>query len=304
MLTRLLHACGLFLGPKNALMPPQADNPDGFWEHLGFVALNDELLNALGGAWDLPPKTDENLTHAELDSLRMKARLLIEGFDSAHLWGWKDPRNSLTLPFWQDLLPALKTLVIVRNPLEVAYSMRERNGTSYAFGLRLWEIYNRRLMETAGEHERLVTHYDLFFENAAKELRRIAKFIELPDAKIRSAAKLVATQRRHTHFTIDQLIDARVSGEVIEVYRALIAEASAGARKGGRKASQAAKQNETDLLPGAVNRLNASVPDRFAQIERLYSELLAQAEARQKSEIKNLNAHLAQTKTRHKTKVQ
>ena len=44
MLTRLLHACGLYLGPKDALMPPQADNPDGFWEHLGFVALNDELL--------------------------------------------------------------------------------------------------------------------------------------------------------------------------------------------------------------------------------------------------------------------
>jgi hypothetical protein len=45
MLTRLLHRCGLFLSPKNALMPPRADNPDGFWEHLGFVALNDELLS-------------------------------------------------------------------------------------------------------------------------------------------------------------------------------------------------------------------------------------------------------------------
>ena len=56
MMTRLLHACGLYLGPKEALMPPQTDNPDGFWEHLGFVALNDELLDALGGAWDLPPK--------------------------------------------------------------------------------------------------------------------------------------------------------------------------------------------------------------------------------------------------------
>ena len=32
MLARLLHACGLYLGPKDALMPPQADNPDGFWE--------------------------------------------------------------------------------------------------------------------------------------------------------------------------------------------------------------------------------------------------------------------------------
>ena len=105
----------------------------------------------------------------------MKARLLIERFNSAGLWGWKDPRNSLTLPFWQNLLPGMKTLIMVRNPLEVAYSMKERNGTSYAFGLRLWEIYNRRLIEATNGHDRLITHYDLFFENAETELRRIAQ---------------------------------------------------------------------------------------------------------------------------------
>ncbi len=149
MLAKLLHNCGLYLGPENQLMPAQADNPDGFWEHLGFVALNDELLNKLGGAWDLPPNPNETFEHPRLDPLRMKARLLIEGFASAGAWGWKDPRNSLTLPFWQGLLPKLKTVIIVRNPLEVAYSMRERNGTSYSFGLRLWEIYNRRVIETA-----------------------------------------------------------------------------------------------------------------------------------------------------------
>ena len=41
-------------------MPPQADNPEGFWEHLGFVAVNDEVLGELGGAWDLPPKPNED----------------------------------------------------------------------------------------------------------------------------------------------------------------------------------------------------------------------------------------------------
>jgi len=78
MLAKLLHNCGLYLGPENQLMPAQADNPDGFWEHLGFVALNDKLLNELGGAWDLPPKPNENFKHPRLDPLRMKARLLIE----------------------------------------------------------------------------------------------------------------------------------------------------------------------------------------------------------------------------------
>src|SRR5438477_2371454 len=305
MLTRLLHGCGLYLGPKDALMPPQADNPDGFWEHLGFVALNDELLDGLGGAWDLPPKTNENLSDERLDPLRMKARLLIEGFDSSTIWGWKDPRNSLTLSFWQDLLPGLKTLIIVRNPLEVAYSTRERNGTSYAFGLRLWEIYNRRLIEAADTGDRLFTHYDLFFENAKKELRRIANFVGLPPAKISSAAELVATKRRHTHFTVDQLIDARVSGDVIELYRALIAETSARRRKPSvAKPGRRVESTESDILPGSVSRLDAFIHDRFAQIEHLYSDLLAQTEARHKAEMEKLSAHLAHREELHKAQVE
>ena len=310
MLAKLLHNCGLYLGPENQLMPAQADNPDGFWEHLGFVALNDEVLNKLGGAWDLPPKPNENFKHPRLNPLRMKARLLIEGFASASAWGWKDPRNSLTLPFWQGLLPKLKTVIIVRNPLEVAYSMRERNGTSYSFGLRLWEIYNRRVIETASRQERFVTHYDLFFEDAASELRRIARFVGLPDADVTNAAALVTTQRRHIHFTIEQLIDARVSAEVIELYRALAAEAgqvaSASARKGkkGRiaKAQQTARSGETDLLHGAVNRLNAFVPEDNAEIQQL-RERLAQTQARHKTEIEELSAHLARTEVRHKIEI-
>jgi O-antigen biosynthesis protein len=269
MLTRLLHACGLYLGPESALMPPQADNPEGFWEHLGFVAVNDELLNELGGAWDLPPKAQENFSDPRLDPLRMKARLLIEGFDSASFWGWKDPRNSLTVPFWQDVLPGLKTLIIVRNPLEAAHSMRERNGTSYSFGLRLWEIYNRRVIEAANAQERLITHYDSFFDDPETELRRIADFIGLPDVKVANAAALVTRQKRHTRFSIDDLVEARVSSEVIEFYRALINEANG---KIGRNL-QAAKQDEPDLLPGAASQLDAFVPERIVRIEHLEHEI-------------------------------
>ena len=102
----------------------------------------------------------------------------------------------------------------------------------------------------------------------------------------------MATKRRHTHFTIDQLIDAGVSGEVIELYRALIAEAS-GRKTSVAKSGRRAKSNESDLLPGAVSRLDSFVPDRFAQIEHLYGELLAQTEARHKAEMEKLSAHLA-----------
>ena len=62
--------------------------------------------------------------------MRAKAQLLSGDFVGQSVWGWKDPRNCLTLPFWQSLLPHLKTIIIIRNPLEVAYSMHKRNGTS------------------------------------------------------------------------------------------------------------------------------------------------------------------------------
>ena len=214
------------------------------------------MLNELGGAWDLPPKADEDFKHPQLDPLRLKARILIEGFASANVWGWKDPRNSLTLPFWEDLLP-VRTLIVVRNPLEVAYSMRERNGTSYSFGLRLWEIYNRRVIETATKEARLVTHYDLFFENAETELRRIVHFTGLPDTKLREVAALITAQKRHTHFTIDQLIDARVSEEVVELYRGLVAEATQGTGAAARK------RNETKIREAFGNHKRARSRSAF-----------------------------------------
>src|SRR5215472_18108895 len=254
MVTRLLHCCGLELGPETELMPAQADNPEGFWEHLGFVALNDELLSELGGAWDLPPKAEEDVTSGRLDPLRLKARLLIEKFESATVWGWKDPRNSLTLPFWTQVLAGLKTVVVVRNPLEVAHSMHERNGTSYSFGLRLWEIYNQRLIEASSGKERLITHYDFFFQDPESQLRRITDFIGLPDAKTSRAAALVAPRKRHTHFTIEQLIDARVAPEVIELYRTLLAEVSPSKANKGYVAK--VSSGGDDLLPGSISRLN------------------------------------------------
>jgi GT2 family glycosyltransferase/glycosyltransferase involved in cell wall biosynthesis len=167
--------------------------------------------------------------------------------------------------------------VVVRNPLEVAHSMRERNGTSHSFGLRLWEIYNRRVIETANTQERLVTHYDLFFDDPENELRRITHFMGLPDAEVANAAALVTRRKRHTRFSIDDLVEARVSGEVIEFYRALINEANG---KIGRT-PQSPKQEEPDLLPGAVSQLDAFVPERIVRIEHL------------EHEIRQLSQHLA-----------
>jgi len=259
MLTRLLHRSGLDLGPENDLMPAASDNPDGFWENLRFVHLNDEVLNAVGAAWDLPPWQEETFDGANLQPMRAKAKLLIERFSEKAVWGWKDPRNCLTLPFWRSLLPGLKTIIIIRNPLEVAYSMHKRNGTSYALGLRLWEIYNRRLLAETSPPERVIAHYQTFFEEPEAELRKIATFAGLDGNEIADAAALVAVNRRHTAFTIEQMIDAGVSGQIVALYRSLID--GTGERGKATREKKRSTKVEGDQLSGTENRLNPSIPD-------------------------------------------
>src|SRR5207247_8529423 len=65
-----------------------------------------------------------------------------------------------------------------------------------------------------------------------------------------------------------------------------------------------AKSYEAELLSGSVSRVNAFVPERIAQIEHLYRELLEQAEARHKEQVEELANHLAKTEARHKGQVE
>ena len=240
------------------MMPAAADNPDGFWEHVRFVDLNDEILSAVGGAWDLPPWEDETFQNDRLDPIRAKAQLLITPFQTARVWGWKDPRNSLTLPFWRSVLPGLKTIVMVRNPLEVAYSMHKRNGTSYALGLRLWEIYNRRVLANTQPEERIITNYQAFFDEPELELRKIAGFTGLADTEIAAAANLVAAGRRHTAFTVEQMIDAGVSQEIVTLYQSLSSDTI---ETPARDESSPSVTINVDRLSGAESRLDPRIPD-------------------------------------------
>src|ERR1700682_5887412 len=224
MVARLLHACGLDLGPESDLMPPAPDNPDGFWENLSFVAMNDELLNELGGAWDLPPRSTR-FAEKRFDAVRARARLLVSAFSQSKVSGWKDPRNSLTLPFWRAIVPKLRPIIVVRNPLEVAYSLHQRNGVSFHLALSLWRVYNQRALSATVPKNRIVSHYESFFDDPHAELQRILSFLGLPDSKAANAAALISRERRHTHFTTQQLLDGQIPPQLFQLYQQLSTEA-------------------------------------------------------------------------------
>src|SRR5262249_49878667 len=148
----------------------------------------------------------------------------------------------------------------------------------------------RRLVEKANGKDQLITQYDLFFQEPELELRRITKFFGFPGAKTSSAAALVAPRKSHTHFPIKQLIHDPGAPGVDDLYRALLAEASPSKANKGYVAKVSSSGD--DLLPGSISRLNTFVPERIAQIEHLYAELLAQAEARHKEQVEELSMQL------------
>jgi hypothetical protein len=228
MVALLLAECGLSLGDGRDLMPPAPDNRAGFGENVRFVELNERLLTALGGSWDAVPEFGPGwLDRPEVTRLERQAAQLVDTFAGREPWGWKDPRSSVTFPFWERVARPLEVVVCLRDPLEVALSLQRRNGLSIDFGLVLWLGYNERIVATTSADSRIVSHYDAFFRSPRRELERIAAFIDLPvdgETLDRAASHALPTLRTY-RLSRPYLGGAGLLAAVTELYRGLCAEA-------------------------------------------------------------------------------
>jgi hypothetical protein len=313
MITNLLRISGLYLGADADLLPPAPDNPDGFWENARFVALNDTILNEYGGAWDCPPVFPDGWEHA--DQLReahaRAAELLAEFVGQAH-WGWKDPRTSLTMAFWQQHCPEMKIVLCVRNPLEVARSLHRRQGFSPQLSMNLWYRYTTGVLERVPREHVIITHYESYFRDADAELRRVLRALGMPhsDATIAESCAAISGTLRHHQFTNEQLHAAGVAPLVRDLYNDLVGSAASAEPRGDRSiprsgpathgdagatARALSPQQPTDNATHHVGKLDVetldtmvmrdeltAVQQRLAEsimgAERLFADLVGQGE--------------------------
>jgi hypothetical protein len=228
MVTSLLNDCGLFLGPEEQLVGKALDNTEGFWENSNFVKLNEDILAHFGGSWDEPPVFTVRWEFDEsLNPLLQRGNELVQSFSGHGPWGWKDPRNSLTIAFWRRIIPELRFVVCVRNPLEVAHSLFVRGDSTGASQFQLWLHYYQQILATTPAPSRIVTHYQSYFEDAPAETHRVAGWLgfDLADEIVEGVRTHVSNHLRHHHATTDELKTAGASGEVIELYQRLCDEA-------------------------------------------------------------------------------
>jgi GT2 family glycosyltransferase/3'-phosphoadenosine 5'-phosphosulfate sulfotransferase (PAPS reductase)/FAD synthetase len=232
---RSVSLLGPYMGNREQLMPPVAgDNPLGFWEHRSVYSFHERLLSHLCSSWDsILPLPEGWWKRPEIISYREELKRLIrENFGGRCLWMWKDPRTSLMLPLWKDIAQELAIevnyVICVRNPLDVAASLKRRNHFAKHKSLSLWHLYNASSLHWTNDSKRLVLHYDALLENWEPLIKRVSTIFEIPwpqdeDGFRKSIVAFLNPNERHTHSDDEAVFnDCDVAGPTAKLYRLLL----------------------------------------------------------------------------------
>ncbi|MGB2696216.1 MAG: sulfotransferase, partial [Dehalococcoidia bacterium] len=127
------------------------------------------------------------------------SRFFAERRDQA-VWGWKDPRNSITLPVWLSIYPGARVLNVLRDGRAVALSLADRDELDPAFGLALWAHYTERAergLAAVPQARKCTVRFEDITETPVESIRAIFAFAGLqPGESLEAIAATVDTERR------------------------------------------------------------------------------------------------------------
>jgi hypothetical protein len=184
-MTRALQAMGVELGSR--LMPPvEGVNDKGFWEDLDLNALNIEMLGALNRDWHYLAPVAENSVELLCGKgfLSKAEELLRLKIGQSPVFGFKDPRVTMLLPFWQRVFALcdidISYVLALRNPVSVAKSLARREHFEFRKSTLLWLGHVLSMMRwTMGAKLRILVDYDRLVQVPRSELQRMADRLNL-----------------------------------------------------------------------------------------------------------------------------
>ena len=196
LLASLLHRSGCQMG--EALLPADTNNRPGYFEDLEFLNLNRRMLAATvpleglghpdwGWTKDIDgfgidaSRLDSFVAEADALVARRLLRIASDGYTigvGGACWGWKDPRTSVLLDFWDARLPGARYVFVYRSPWDVADSIHRLNAAVFLshpeLPYRIWHHYNHVLLEFARLHRDR-----MLIVNANAVMREPGKLIDL-----------------------------------------------------------------------------------------------------------------------------
>jgi O-antigen biosynthesis protein len=175
---RILSLAGAYLGEPKELLPSHPrDNPTGYWERIDLVVEHDKFLAESGFSWDRIANYEWNdIDDESRATLRVILRDVEKKLQSGQRpWLVKDPRLCLLLPVWLELAPDAACVIVVRDPREIAASLRESHRGVYTshFLLALWERYLRSMLRSLEGRSVLFVSYEAILANPVTESHRL-----------------------------------------------------------------------------------------------------------------------------------
>jgi hypothetical protein len=197
-----LQQGGLFLGK---VFEENPYNKKGNRENERIMNVNNRVLAYNNGSWDNPPKQ----IHWNKE-LQVERDQILNDFrqQSKSVWGFKDPRTLITLPFWIDSLDHCKFVGSFRNPISVAKSLEFRNGMKLDSALDLWKIYNEKLLEIHAKYSFPLISFDLTETEYFEQISRIFLYLGWSNVK-----------NEHDHKFFDDSLRNHKNSQIAETAR-------------------------------------------------------------------------------------
>lgn len=178
---KFFEKIGYNFGHASDLFGAHESNKEGFWERKDVVNLNNRILSLYGSSWDYPIR---------LEAERIKeiaAKNILNLADEAkeitgkltYPFAIKDPRFSLLLPFWKEIIKNSKVVIVVRNLLEVANSITRRNKITTNLALMLWLKYYQCILSYTDESERFFLFNDSLLKAEKGLIEKVSNYLNL-----------------------------------------------------------------------------------------------------------------------------
>ncbi len=215
-MARVLSLSGAQL--PNDLYPAGPDNERGFWESKSVIQLDEEILDGVDSGWDdiFAGRPRRYLSNFDRVFRHKAEAVLASAYSDAELIVLKDPRINVLSGFWDSALRAQGYepiyVTMVRNPLEVAASLRERNKIPTEQGLLMWLDHMLAAERDTRHAKRLFVSYDDLLHDWRVCLDRVERTAGIPLPRRTSTAsnaieRFLSPSLKHQRFLETEVRD-------------------------------------------------------------------------------------------------
>jgi hypothetical protein len=237
-LTGVINALGA-AGPKTPMVPT-IDNPRGYFESIALANAHDALLASAGSRWHDWRQIDAQwlCSTAAVEYRQRIKDLLLSEYGDHPLIVIKDPRICRFVPFMSAILAELNispvAILPIRNPLEVAYSLKRRDSFLQPKSILLWlrhmldaEFHSRQMPRCFVLYEEFLRDWQYYLDGVGRKIG-----VVWPNSFDSSNVKIdefLSPDLRHEKVSLDEIKNhPDVFPIAVETYNALTKIAADG----------------------------------------------------------------------------